>query len=646
MRLRSLVFIALALASVAGGWLGLRAWKAHVVARQEDRQFQEITAALKDKKYAQARALLDLHRQQVIAPSAAHDWAGLEVAVLAGTRNLPQLLTLHGQKSPALLANEDACLLVAHALLAQRQFAELDDLRALWRPKAAKKPAWRLLEIDQLLGDRRPDEARDALLAEKYTADDEAARLSRLALLEADPKNLLPAWNRLAEAAEAAPRNPDVRSFRGQILEAIGKNELARVEYVAAHIADPTDPLRRDQLAEFYIRQGSHDLALTTWRDAIAAGAPAFVRVKESFWHKVVQPAGGTAASDPPAGPLAGLLAALDAPGWADFAAPADKSPDWPALRQEALWSRVIFLLQHGDEPTAASLLQSTPFRATSFDPVLHQAIIRVLGWRANQRLAVPDAAGRAAHGRSRHQFFDQIDAAAQAQAAGNDAAVPDSLRHVLSSPQVFGALFLAAGWREAALSFLEKAPPTPGQPSWLAYGHAQLLRLNRTDADALAFLEKNHASPDLRLLRAETLLTTGRAAEAEAEFTALAAEVAPVGVRAAWILTTRALEAGNAAEARRLASAAPLAGTTTGAELLARAAIALDQPEEAARHYTAVAKDSVEARAWLARRAFAAGDFATARRLTEELVALLPDQMQLRRNLREITLAEAKPPQ
>jgi hypothetical protein len=109
--------------------------------------------------------------------------------------------------------------------------------------------------------------------------------------------------------------------------------------------------------------------------------------------------------------------------------------------------------------------------------------------------------------------------------------------------------------------------------------------------------------------------------------------------------LSLAAFESGNLTEARETIQRQPrLANATTGHELLARLALQDGKLAEAERLYQAIANDSAEAQAFLARRAFERQDWQAARLQTEKLQRLMPDALQLRENLLAIAKAENQP--
>ena len=78
----------------------------------------------------------------------------------------------------------------------------------------------------------------------------------------------------------------------------------------------------------------------------------------------------------------------------------------------------------------------------------------------------------------------------------------------------------------------------------------------------------------------------------------------------------------------------APLASDLLGRELLANIAVQTGQMDEAGKIYSAIASQSIPARAFLAKQAFDQHNWNEARRLTSELVQVAPEDLQFRANL------------
>lgn len=634
-----------------GGFLGLRAWRRHVVTRQDNLAYQAAVNALNSRRYTDAYAI---QSGRIPNPSP-HPWDRIELDALIGMRQLPKLVALYERSPERILANEEASILVARAYLHARKPKELAALRERVAGKDKGSLAWFLLDADTLLIGEKPKEARKLLDSRKFEGTNDVPRLVRIALLDAG-KPLTNSWNRLAEAMALDSRNTEVRSFRAQILEQIGRHELARVEYVAAHVADPANPILRDQLAEFYRRRGAYEMAMATWKDALKPPTLDYIWLKAWFWNRMAVPIqfdwNGT---NPPAGDLSTLVDVLRATPPGQFFDPAQFNalPNARKLgveRQEVHWLQLCqHLLHHADGP-ALDQIRFSRFIPTSWNPDLDRALAQVLAFRlsTNGAFNAPGLQFTASTtpATNRHQLLIQLDQIAFEQRSGRRPAVPADLARFLKSPAGPASVFLAAGWREAALGLVQLDQFPADAPEWAVYGFAQALRMNRTVKLALAFLDTRANTPVLTALKGELLLADKQVEPGLNLLQSIANGTTEAAYRAAWLTTLAELDRNKTAAARQRLGVNPrFAESTAGREILARIALAETNSPEATRIYTSIAKDSAEARTFLARAAFAAKDYPTARKYTEELIALFPDELQLRANLETILKAEAGRP-
>lgn len=625
----------------AGGVFGMKAWQAHVRKSADDRGFARAQKALSERRPKEALALF----QAVDRSKSPHPWPKVEIAALSGMGHFSRLVAIFEKSPDRIYENEDACLLVSRVYLHSRQ---REKLALVMAGHKSTTPAWGMLEVDALMLDGKAKEAKKLLESRRYESTNDVQRLIRLAILS-DLRHPTNAWNLLAEAAALDPKNPDVRSFRGQLLEALGKTALARVEYVSALVASP-DPLRRDQLAEFYRRQGSLDLALSTWRDGLKTNSIDFLWLKASFWERMLskEKEVGTKGTIPN-GVLSGLakeLIALPAnefwsPGLAgEYAA----RQQFATARQEMFWLQLADELKNGKEREARERLKFVRASSVSWSPELARALGQILAWRVktNQTLN-PSSLAFAQLTTNSHSFFVKLEQQSLSERNGKSIKrLPEELHGVISGEHAFAAAFLAAGWREAGLTLADPERLPVSAPEWVVYAYGQAMRYNRGPEVALRFLTTRASTPVLELLVAEIQLGTGKNVEAFAALDKLSKLSGDVGFRAAWLLATADLERGDfAATQRHIAVQPQLARSELGKELLARVALAQNKPEEAERIYRGIEKTSVEARAFLARRAFREKDWKVARKYTQELLAIMPDQLELRANLNAIAAAE-----
>lgn len=89
------------------------------------------------------------------------------------------------------------------------------------------------------------------------------------------------------------------------------------------------------------------------------------------------------------------------------------------------------------------------------------------------------------------------------------------------------------------------------------------------------------------------------------------------------------------------IAGQAELKESLVGKELLARGAMLAGEYDAAERIYGEIERDSLEAKAYFARKAFGSEDWNRARKLTEELIEEMPDSIVLHENLAAIAAAE-----
>lgn len=648
-KIRILIIGVSSAAFVIAGIAGFFIWRSYVIKAQEARSYQMARDLLAASRPAEALAIIraKTHTQ---SDAGYEKWLALEISALVKQRNVPRLLYLFEKDSKAFMQYEDASLLVCRALLQMKSMGIYQPFRDAWRAHETQYSAWFALDADALIQEGKTDEALTFLLSRSFEGPSDSGRLIRLALLKAG-EDLNAAWNLLDNAYAANPRNADVRSFRAQILERVGKIGPARVEYVAAFLSDTQNPIFRDQLAEFYRRQGKFDLALKTWADGLSGPSLNYLWLKTLFWSRVSTPVAlNWNPEKQPSGPLRPFVEYLlnlpDGRFWDSHAF--SKIPGSQRLlveRQEFFWLQVLQALKEGKETRAMDLLKTNPFKDQSWHPELEQNLKNLLTYRQwgvfvlseeddNQRSATP-----------RHQFFDQISFLSKKRSHGPDPKkIPNDLKQLIVGDEAFTALFLAGGWLEAALQLHRNPVITKEFPPWFVYGLTQAFRYNRGIKPALDFAVHQSPTPTMDLLIAELLIADGRIKEGLDKLAALADDHSDVGFRAAWLLCLARLDQGQIKEAKHIVGQSqPLKNSLIGKEILARIAFDEGRMDAAEKMYGALVKESVEAKTFLAARAFEKGDWSTARKRTQELLMMFPDNMQLRGNLDAIAREEEK---
>jgi hypothetical protein len=434
-------------------------------------------------------------------------------------------------------------------------------LRQRWRGHERQPERWALLDADGLLLAGKPREAEQASSPARPfppIPNRSASRAWRSCRRRA---TRTPPGRSSSAPTSLDPRNPDIRSFRAQLLEAAGRGPEARVEYVAAHVAEPGNPLLRDQLAEFYARQGSFDLALRTWRDAADATPDGFHRTQAGVleprdrprfrgWSHEPDRAGGPAG---PAGPPGergpgGPLPRHEPPGGAPGLEPARAGAAGGGL---AAGARVAADRGRDQRPAA-------PVRG----PARHRGARP--GPRAGPEDRVvgapePGAAARCPGPpgpppRTATSSSPSSSGSPRPAGRGAQAALAPETEALVRSPRAFAAACLAAGWREAALVLArprrrDRARPPSGSRTASSSASAT----TGAQPPALAYLERCRPAtpapgPGRRRARAR-LRSDGEGAR-------------PAGAsrdrrfrgwisRAAWLLALARLESGRAADAR-----------------------------------------------------------------------------------------------
>jgi len=624
---------------IATAWFGFTTWREVVVERQRDRALTGVQQLIAEARWSEARGAVrafwrDYGNQ--LSENEKLTWRELDIESSEQSRDLTRLVWLESRYPDLVHGRETASLLITRTFAAAGQFEESDRLREAWRGREENPELWLALDVDRLLAASKPDEARLLLESMKFAGEADLGRQLRLALLAPTP---LEAWAALNEAVRIDPTNADARSFRAQILERAGATEAARVEYVAALVANPEDPVRRDQLAQFYRRHGGTAQALQTWRDGLTPTAPDFFWLRTLLWERLFG-AGERAVPEASAGVWSSLIEALtELPPdrfWSEAAIADPAQARLAAERPEVELLSLLENLREGREGAAATDAAALSPSTHVLAPAGIAVVQAVLRWRATALVPAWGDLPAKLPGLEEHVLIDQL-----REWPGE--ALPPETATLLSGPHAWTALMLGSGWPQAALIMAGEGLTTPAQevPEWYHYGLAVALRQNEGAIAALTYLQAVPATPALQLLAAE-IGWTQESPEARGQLETLATNSGDVGYRAAWLLAVDALGRADWAQAQAWIEEHPgLVRSVTGRELLARTALSSGRPEQAAAIYTELGTSSLEAGMYLSRVAFTAGDWAQARELTEALMADFPAQIELRRNLEKITAAE-----
>ncbi len=620
---------------------GYRWWRSTVLQRTGGGAITEAKTALSESRPAEALKLLDQARP---APEEAESWKDMEIKAAAAAGKVDRLIAIYKREPARIIGSEDASLLVFRAQSVKGEVDAAEVLAAAWRGKTKRPAQWTLTAADALMGAGKGADARALLeAATGWAPADEVQRLTRLALLQA-PEDMNAAWARLEQAFKLDPKNGDVRSFRAQVMEAAGRRGEARVEYVAALVAQPDNPLRRDQLGEFYLRQGDFDHAVQTWLEA-GPGRAGFMDLKGHFWSRVVNPALAAKAA-PPAesfGPWRTAQDALELAPPGRWVAPvAGGSADALTQHGELWWLSLLDQIQAGDEDKMAATLSAEPAKAFIMAPDLSSALKTVLALRAGRSLEgilwAPLPAGA-----SRPAFFAKLQTFTVSARLGTDIPDTDETAALARHPGGLAYTFASAGWREAALRLhaWDKAGPVPDA---MLFTIGMCTRLNRGPATAVTLLEGRKGAL-LNGLAAECLLAAGKVDEGLKRLAEASAEDSDAGQRAGWLLATAYLERKEFPAAQAVIAKTPgLAASPLGKDLAAKLALAAGKTAEATDLYReTAAAGSVEGRTWMLRQAMLSGDPKAAREESTKLQKLVPDQLQVRENHKHLPTPDKK---
>ena len=630
---RRIQFCIVVAAAVACLVFGVFAWRRHVLRKTEQRAYSAAQTHLQAQRASEALALIQQHASTSDGEHRGVDWRDLEIEAYRQQANVNRLTWLYHKAPEKFDENELAALFVARAFASLDDVTTADSIRDRWRGKETQSAGWLSYDVDRLVQDGKRDEAIALLKSTKFDARQDCGRLARLALLTAST-DIQQAWVYLDDAYHANPRNSEVRSFRGQILEAAGERFKARTEYVAAHLANPHNPFYLEQLGEFYRRQGNFDLALDAWTQGCRSSG--LCRIRAQFWGRVVRPVeSGQLAKEEAIGPWSALASFLgelpDGQFWDKqrFASlPGAKK--LMVTSQETFWLRVLDALQRKDERAAARILATNQFRDDSWQSDLYLHLRRILGIRHGQDLetvAADDSIAYEPITEPRHHFFEQLSRFSHAENS--------EIQEFLLSDQVFSALFLAAGWTEAGLSLNRALKVTEDCPDWYTFALAQALRFNRGSREALEFSRRQRKAPSLQVLIAELRLSLGDFKSSVRMLRQLAQRTDEVGRRAAWLAVTAMIERGDVDGAQVVLDKNEyLRRSVVGRELYAKLNLLKGQHAEAVSIYRQLGESSIEAMAFLANESFAHKQWGEARRITELLLERMPDQIQLHDNL------------
>lgn len=628
---------------------GLMLWRRSV---DEARKLAYAQELLKSDRAADAVNVIE--ERLVRFGSISDKWLEVDIEARRQVGHLERLREIY-YEAPAAFENKEQCaLLVGRALVDNNDLSGFRRLADSWDEKTEHDAEWLILRADAFLKSGHPKKAMQLLAAEKCTGSSDCLRLVRLAILNAE--NPQRAWKYLDDALAVDPRNSAVRSYRGQLREATEDFQLARIEYVAAYVADPQNPLMCDQLAEFYRRQANYRQMLETWAKLPTEFATDFIQLKYNFWTRVSLPS----VNEPPvmtmpaSGELESVVSLIGETAPHRFwpSEKIERRSELPKLvasrRQEVFWLKTLQAICDDDYVAAQKYLREMTHGQQSWNRSLERALRQTLNYRSSHQELDPDSrlsSKPVDKDPTKHSFLVDLDAAHAKQRLEPSFELPRRLAVTLEHPDAFALACVACGWLSAADKLFDGTPWPAEAPDYAPFALTQMLRVTQGPQVALDYAKNQPNSDSLSLLQAEIQLSLGDAVPAEKTLRTLATQQSDIGDRAAWLWTIQAMESEQYDEAaRRVAVREAFQQSTAGRELSGRIAIFRGDETVALECYSQIEEQSVEAKAYLARRAFAEQDWDRAESLTRQLLDWMPHDPQLHANLEAIHDARKSP--
>ncbi|MCA9176696.1 MAG: hypothetical protein KDB14_19545 [Planctomycetales bacterium] len=600
---------------------------------QDQRKLRFAEQLVNVGRAEEAIAVVDSQRLRCGDSQRQRRWLDVRVRALEHVGDALRLGQVYYDDPSALDGHEEASLLAARALILKNDVDNFQRLRGQWQGREDQPHAWMILEADALLRRGRRAQALALLTENQLSEHWDASRHVRLALLHAsDP---IAAWEHLEQAIDSEPMAAVPRLFRAQLLEAAGRLDEARLEYIAARLAQPENGAFCDQLAEYYRRRGAYQQMLDTWLDARGEARADFMDLKVEFWSRVAVPVATQRRRSPAHGPLEGivqLLQTLPEECYWDDRLITDYQGAYTADRRpEIRWLRLLELLRCGDEAAAIQLLRQGD--AVPWEQAPRRTLLMVLNLRSSGEL---DRSGELRTDvpvdSASHPLIDALNSA---HAANEELSA--ELRQLLSGPHGIAMVLLANGWMRAAIQLDDPSALPANAPVWAGYGMTQARRAVEGEPAALEYALRQPASGELQLLIAELSMHANES-EALRLLEQSAALPGALGERAHFLATTWLLEHERFQQTLDWLERFPdYRDSQRGQETRARLALMQHDPDTAERIYRSLRDQSIEAKAFLAKAAAYDERWDDARQLTLELLKAFPADQALLRSLRQI---------
>lgn len=582
-------------------------------------------------------------------------WFELLVRASEDLPDTEQLLHIFHYNPQALQGHEKGALRVANALTAEGDWKNYTALRSLFKGHEKYASKWFILDADNLIIQGNNAEAITSLKSRYFEGSEDTDRLLRLALLHSNEHPKL-AWDYLDQAMRKDPENNDIRLYRARLLETAGKKELAQSEYAAAGRPKDNSEFIQNELVDFYLRQHNYAKATLAVEKQLGPSLKESLGLKALFLSRVIEPIpfdfrdvmeksatrGGIQHN------FIKYVANLpEGQFWnGDTFSAVPQSQSLLATEQSTLWLRVLENLRSNREADALTLLQNNSFQNQLWDNELSVALQRVLSYRLKGTLTLTtDQFSEPTNSKksSLPRFFDELNLYARNESNAHNGP-SEAWIELVKGPEAFSSVFLARGWNEAAINLMTTQIYPDNTPEWVTPAMTLALKNNRGMKEALVFAKLQRQIAPLRLVHADLMLEKGDLKDAEEELFSLTTLDNSSGRRAARQLAVIMYQKKDYAGAKVALSHQPkVANSLKGQELQARIALAEGNDEDATKFYTAIESSSIEAKSFLAKKAFEEKNYRRAYLLTEELLKTNPNSEVLKSNLNKL-LQELEP--
>ncbi|MCB1111171.1 MAG: hypothetical protein H7A37_00635 [Chlamydiales bacterium] len=554
-----------------------------------------------------------------------------------------QLILFYQSHPEAFDNKEEATIMLLEALLDSGNTETFDRLRKKWKGKETLEQSWLVLDAENLIKRNRREGAINLLESKEYDGPEDTVRLLRLAFytVNSNPKKAL---EYLTTAIAKDPQNPDINLYRAKLLESINMPELALSDYMTAIQKAPKNLYFQDQLAEFFKRRGSFLQSLEVWKEALENNSDEFLWLKTFFWNRVIAPIDyDWKASIPSQGFLTPLLDYLsnlkDDEFWDDETF--NDVPDgqkYLRAEQATFWLRLLQMLKDGEKQQALGMLQTNPFKDKSWSPQLERMLMQILNYQVNKSFDFSLLLQKSNPLARQSRFSKQLTSIIERRHNNPSYQLPADVYALLNSDYAYTAALLSEGWFEAALDMRTTIGIPKDLPDWIYYGLTEAIRQNRGGMEALKFATAQNPTPPLELLNAEIMISENSQDAALEILSKLKDKEDEVGIRAGWLMGLVYLSKNQPQQAEEIISNnAQLANNILGKELLAKIALSKGDASKASEIYESIQDDSVEAKSFLAEKAFNEKNWKRAKELTVDLLKKYPNNPTFKENYSKI---------